>query len=65
MNVSHPQNASFISLVDALYESNFSTSLTQLPTDEELASLKPSELVSASLLARQQQVEDLVFWNTL
>lgn len=54
MNVSHPQNASFISLVDALYESNFSTSLTQLPTDEELASLKPSELVSAALLARQQ-----------
>jgi len=54
MNVSHPQNTSFISLVDALYKSNFSTSLTQLPTDEELSSLKPSELVSAALLARQQ-----------
>lgn len=65
MNVSHPQNASFISLVDALYESNFSTTLTQLPTEEELKSLNPSELTSAALLARQQQVEDLVFWNTL
>ena len=65
MNVSHPQNASFISLVDALYESSFSTSLNQLATEEELASFKPSELVSAALLARQQQVEDLVFWNIL
>lgn len=65
MNVSHPQNASFISLVDALYESNFSTTLTQLPNEEDLKSLNPSGLINAALLARQQQVEDLVFWNTL
>lgn len=65
MNVSHPQNASFISLVDALYYSNFSTTLTELPTEEELKSLNPSGLINAALLARQQQVEDLVFWNTL
>lgn len=56
MTVSHPQNASFMSLVDAFYESNFITTLTQLPTDEELRSLKPSGLVSAALFARQQQV---------
>lgn len=56
MNVSHPQNASFISLIDAFYQSNFTTTLTQLPTDEELKSLNPSGLVSAALLARQQQV---------
>lgn len=65
MNVSHPQNASFISLIDAFYQSNFTTTLTQLPTDEELKSLNPSGLVSAALLARQQQVEDFTFWNSL
>lgn len=65
MSVSHPQNAPFISLVNTLYESNFSTTLIELPTEEELKSLNPSGLINAALLARQQQVEDLVFWNTL